>query len=140
MSSLDPRRWFDRMAPQTLQIATWLLYLNGFFDLIAVIDSTGYLGFLRFRYTGGIFLGLALVAASVGGAWLMANDRRIGYRMAIGAAFAPFALRYLAYHDVPASFYDKITGGSTLTLIFEAALCALLLHPQSRQHQKVWYK
>ena len=27
--SIDFRRWFDRMAPQTLQIATMLLYLNG---------------------------------------------------------------------------------------------------------------
>jgi len=36
-SQLDPKRWFDRMFPQTLQIATWLLYLNGFFALLAWI-------------------------------------------------------------------------------------------------------
>ena len=31
-------------------------------------------------------------------------------------------------------------GGSTLSLIFEVALCALILHPQSRSHQKIWYR
>jgi len=73
MTSPDPRQWFDRMHPQTLQIATWLLYLNGFFDVIAILDTTGYLGYLRVRYGFGILLGVALVAASVGGGWLMAN-------------------------------------------------------------------
>jgi hypothetical protein len=55
------------MHPQTLQIATWLLYLNGFFDVIAILDTTGYLGYLRVRYGFGILLGVALVAASAGG-------------------------------------------------------------------------
>ena len=36
---LDPRKWFDRMQPQTMQIATWLLYLNGFFALIGFMDK-----------------------------------------------------------------------------------------------------
>ncbi|MEI6743047.1 MAG: hypothetical protein WCL35_04735 [bacterium] len=140
MTSLDPRRWFDRMHPQTLQIATWLLYLNGFFDAIAVLDTTGYLGYLRVRYGFGIVLGLLLIAASAGGGWLMANDRKWGYYVAIGAAFGPFVLRYFAFRDAPASFFDKLTGGSSLSTIFEVALIALLLHPQSRNHQRIWFK
>jgi len=140
MTSLDPRRWFDRMHPQTLQIATWLLYLNGFFDAIAVLDSTGYLGYLRVRYGFGILLGLLLIVASGGSGWLMANGRKMGYYIAIGAAFGPFVLRYFAFRDAPASFYDKLTGGSSLSTIFEVALIALLLHPQSRDHQRIWFK
>ena len=31
-------------------------------------------------------------------------------------------------------------GGSVLTVIFDAALVALLLHPQSRAHQRLWYR
>ena len=140
MTSLDPRRWFDRMQPQTLQIATWLLYLNGFFDAVAVLDTTGYLGYLRVRYGFGILLGLLLIVASVGSGWLMANGRKMGYYIAIGAAFGPFVLRYFAFRDAPASFFDKLTGGSSLTTIFEVALIALLLHPQSRDHQRIWFK
>lgn len=140
MTSPDPRQWFDRMHPQTLQIATWLLYLNGFFDVIAILDTTGYLGYLRVRYGFGILLGVALVAASAGGGWLMANGLRKGYYVAIAAAFGPFILRYFAFRDAPVSFYDKLTGGNSLSTIFEVALIALLLHPQSRNHQKIWFR
>ena len=42
MLNIDWRKWFDRMQPQTLQIAAMLLYLNGFFALISVIDTTDY--------------------------------------------------------------------------------------------------
>jgi len=128
------------MHPQTLQIATWLLYLNGFFDAVAVLDTTGYLGYLRVRYGFGILLGLLLIVASVGSGWLMANGRKVGYYIAIGAAFGPFVLRYFAFRDAPDSFFNKLSGGSSLSPIFEVALIALLLHPQSRDHQRIWFK
>lgn len=143
---LDPKRWFDRMQPQTLQIATWLLYLNGFFLLIDVIDKSDYLGYYRLQYTWGLPLGLGAVALHAAGGWLMANDRRLGWKLAVAAAFVPFVLRFAAYSDIErltaAQFglYRKLTGGSTINTIFEIALCALLLHPHSRQHQKIWYR
>jgi hypothetical protein len=144
-SSLDPKRWFDRMQPQTLQIATWLLYLNGFFLLVDVIDKSDYLGYYRMQYGWGVVLGVAAVLLHAGGGWLMANDRKLGWKLAVAASFCPFVLRYLAYTDIErltsSSFglYRKLTGGSTLNTIFEIALCALLLHPHSRNHQKIWY-
>ena len=48
--SIDSRKWFDRSQPQTLQIATWLLYINAFFALIDLFDESGYLGYVRARY------------------------------------------------------------------------------------------
>lgn len=143
---LDPKRWFDRMQPQTLQIATWLLYLNGFFLLVDVVDKSDYLGYYRLQYAWGLPLGLAAVALHAGGGWLMANDRRLGWKLAVAAAFVPFALRFAAYSDIERltsanfGFYRKLTGGSTLNAVFEVALCALVLHPHSRQHQKIWYR
>jgi hypothetical protein len=145
-SPLNPRRWFDRMQPQTLQIATWLLYLNGFFLLVDVVDTSDYLGYYRAQYGWGVILGVAVVALHAGGGWLMANDRRLGWKLAVVASFSPFVLRFIAYSDIdrqlPGSIgiYRKLTGGSTLNAIFEVALCALLLHPHSRQHQKIWYR
>ena len=133
------------MQPQTLQIAAMLLYLNGFFALISVIDTTDYLGYLRNRFAFGVVVGLIVVALHALSGLLMANDRKLGYKFAIVAAFSPFVLRFWAYTDLEntsgmsTSVYRKLSGGSTLSLIFEIALCALVLHPQSRSHQKIWY-
>ena len=123
-----------------------LLYLNGFFALISVIDKTDYLGYLRTRYWFGALLALAVVGFHAFGGLLMANDRKLGYKFGVAAAFSPFVLRYWAFSDLSnmlggeISLYRKISGGSTTSLIFEIALCALMLHPQSRSHQRIWYK
>jgi len=145
MLNINWRKWFDRMQPQTLQIAAMLLYLNGFFALISVIDTADYLGYLRNRYAIGLVIGLVVVALHALSGIFMANDLKLGYKFAVISAFSPFVLRFWAYTDLErtsgfnVSFYDKISGGSTLSLIFEIALCALILHPQSRSHQKIWY-
>ena len=138
---LDPRKWFDRMQPQTMQIATWLLYLNGFFALIGFMDKSDWIGFARVdKGALGSLIGLVVVASFIGGGYLMANDRKIGYRLALIAAFSPFALRIWILWSYPGwGAIDKITGNDTIGFIFEAALCALLLHPQSREHQRLWY-
>lgn len=138
---LDIKKWFDRMQPQTLQIATWLLYLNGFFALIGFMDNRDWIGYARAsKGLLGTLVGVVVVLAFLGGGYLMANDRRIGYRLALVAAFSPFALRIWILWSMPGtSFTDRITGGDTIGFIFEAALCALLLHKHSREHQRVWY-
>lgn len=138
---LDARKWFDRMQPQTLQIATWLLYINGFFALIGYLGSEDWIGVARVSkgFLGGA-AGLAVVASFVLGGFLMANDRRLGYRLALIAAFSPFLLRLWVLWDYEwLSTIDKITGNNAISFIFDAALCALLLHPQSREHQRLWY-
>ena len=99
MSNLNFRKWTDRLQPQTLQIATFLLYINGFFAFISVLDKTDYLGYIRYRWGLGILVGLFVVAANIAGGFLMANDRKSGYWLAVVAAFAPFALRYWAISD-----------------------------------------
>jgi hypothetical protein len=138
---LDPRKWFDRMQPQTMQIATWLLYLNGFFALIGFMDKSDWTGIARNdKGLLGSLVGLIVVASFIAGGYLMANDRRIGYRLALVAAFSPFVLRIWILWSYPVlGAIDKITGNDTIGFIFEAALCALLLHPQSREHQRLWY-
>ena len=138
---LDPRKWFDRMQPQTMQIATWLLYLNGFFALIGFMDKSEWTGNARIEKGAlGSLVGLIAVASFIAGGYLMANDRRIGYRLALVAAFSPFILRIWILWSYPGwGAIDKITGNDTIGFIFEAALCALLLHPQSREHQRLWY-
>jgi len=149
MANLDRKKWFDRMQPQTLQIATWLLYLNGFFSLVSLFDKTGYLGYMRYRFGFGYLLGLVIVALHASGGFMMANDRKLGYRLAVAAAAAPFLVRLVAVRDVATNNFANVSlldhliarplGGSTISVIFDAALVVLLLHRQSRDHQRVWY-
>ena len=138
---LDRRTWFDRMQPQTLQIAMWLLYLNGFFAFVAFLDKSDWIGGARVTQGAlGLAVGLLVVASYVGGGFLMANGRRIGYYFALFAAFSPFLLRLWIlspYNEL--GLIDRHTGQDTFGVIFEIALCALLLHPHSREHQRVWY-
>ena len=146
MSNLNFRKWTDRLQPQTLQIGTFLLYINGFFAAASVLDKKDYLGYVRERWSIGGLVGIGVVAAYVLGGFLMANDRKIGYALSIVAAFSPFAIRFWAISDlerltgVNIGIWDKLTGGDTIGFIFEVALCALLLHPQSREHQKLWFR
>lgn len=139
---LDARKWFDRMQPQTLQIATWLLYINGFFALLGYLGTEDWIGYARITKGAlGSIAGLGVIACFVLGGFLMANDRRLGYRLALVGAFSPFILRIWVLWDIPGiSTWDKITGNNAISFLFDAALCALLLHPQSREHQRLWYR
>jgi hypothetical protein len=108
-------RWFDPHQPQTLQIATMLSYLNGVFGLLF----------------GGLatIVGLVVLVGSIGGAFGMANSKKWGYVLAIVAAIIP-----LVY-----TLANGLGGGDVINLMFEIALVALLLHPMSRNYQKIWY-
>jgi len=143
---LDLRKWFERSLPQTLQIALWLLYINGAFALIEYLDGTDDLGYLRGRSAVGALAGLIACVLFIGSGFLIANEKRLGYNAAIAAAFSPFVMRLWAYSDfesqmgVSVSLWDKVTGNTMIGFAFDVALCALILHPMSRNHQRVWFR
>ena len=149
--NVDYRKWFDRMQPQTLQIATWLLYLDGVFMLLAVIDRSGVEGYLIRRYDLGIIIVLGVVSLYALGGMLMANDLRLGWKLAVAASFSPFLLNVVGTRSAlstfgfgsPVSPYDYLTGrifgGGSINLLFNTALVVLLLHRQSREHQRIWF-
>ena len=114
---METRRWTNPSQPQTLQIAVFLLYINSFFALIG----------------GGLFsrFGLLVVVGGVGAGFGIANERKWGYGLGLLMAFLPFILA-LAYHV-------SILGVGLINLAFEIALVALLLHPQSRDYQRIWF-
>lgn len=139
---LEPRKWFDRMHPQTLSIATFLLYIDGVFALLRFLDRNDIEGYLRMD--GGIFalVTFALIACYPLGGFLMANGKLLGWYVAIVASFSPFLMRAIFKVDL-ADFYpwrDVVTGGSLVNLMFEVALCALLLHPMSRTYVQRWLR
>ncbi|HVM53127.1 MAG TPA: hypothetical protein VM262_08015 [Acidimicrobiales bacterium] len=116
---METRRWTNPTQPQTLQYAVFLLYINAVFTAIL----------------GGLAspLGIALVVGAAAGGFGIANEKRWGYKLGIAMAFLPFLLR-MAILGV-----DSVLGGSIINLMFEVALVALLLHPHSREYQKIWF-
>lgn len=116
---METRRWTNPTQPQTLQIAVFLLYINAVF--------TALLGGL------GSIIGIALVAGGAAAGFGIANEKRWGYNLGLAMAFLPFILR-IAFNGV-----ENIFGGSMINLMFEIALVALLLHPHSRDYQKIWF-
>ena len=110
------QRFFDPSQPQTLQIAVMLLYLDAAFAFLALSS-----------------IALMFAAAYGGAAYGMANGKKWGYGLGIGVA----VLRLLFL--VAGSSLDAVVRLHTIELMFAVALLALLLHPQSREYQKIWF-
>ncbi len=119
---MQQRRWTNPSQPQTLQIAVFLLYINSALLLLYV-----FLGYALTLLTMGIILGQ--ITAGYG----IANERKWGYGLGIAMALVPFV--------VPLLFgRNPFTGVDIIGLMFDIALVALLLHPQSRDYQRIWFK
>ncbi|MFN2503122.1 MAG: hypothetical protein ABR540_02625 [Acidimicrobiales bacterium] len=118
---MERRRWLNPAQPQTLQIAVFLLYINAAF---ATFDM--------FRLSFFPLIGIALVVGGILGGFGIANERKWGYGLGVAMAFLPFAYRF--WRDG-----NPLTS-NILSLMFEIALVALLLHPQSRDYQRIWFK
>ena len=128
---MSERRWFNPNVPQTLYIAQFLLYLDAFWMLLGALTGSG-LG----------LLGILALAAYVYGAYGIANEKKLGYQIAVVASFIPLALRFLqlitGVNGADVSYV--LFSTSILNVLFEYALIALLLHPMSREHQKIWFR
>ena len=119
LGPMESRRWVNPGQPQTLQIAVFLLYFNAAFTALF----------------GGLFsvFGLLLIAGGAGAGFGIANERKWAYVLGIVMSVLPFALRYYVYEN-------PFAGVGLLSLMFEIALVALLVHPQSRDYQRIWFK
>jgi hypothetical protein len=114
-------RWFNQSLPQTLQIATMLLYFNAVLLLLS-----------------GAFVGpsLLLIAGFVAGGFGIANEKKWGYIVAIAAA-AVQVLIVLVFAGLGQIFSNI---GLLLDFMFDVALFLLLVHPMSREYQRIWFK
>jgi hypothetical protein len=112
-------RWIDKSQPQTLQGAVLFSYLNA---ALAV---------LTFLVLGaGISLVLVLLAFAAYG---IANDKRWGYWSAVVLSCLYLLAQVIFF------VAGGIIGG-LLNLLFAGLLVALLLHPQSREYQRIWFR
>ena len=117
---MSNRRWINNTQPQTLQMAVILLYLNAAFMVV--------FGFVRQDFP----LGLLLVAGQAAGAYGTANERKWGYTLAVVMAILPLVFIVVVG--------GVVFGGTLLGIMLQVALVALLLHTQSREYQRIWFK
>lgn len=125
---METRRWVNPSQPQTLYMATVLSYINAGFALVLGGDTL-------FRW--GPAWGILLLGAQVVGAYGIANEWRWAYLLAVVVAtlaLVPFA--ELAISEGIGALVAPLT---LLSMLFPVALFALLVHPQSREYQKVWF-
>ena len=116
---MEEFRWVNPHQPQTLYMGVILSYIQGVFAIL----NYPILGPWAFV----ILVGL------VAGGFGIANEKKWGYNLGLAMAFLPFAFR-IAFGGVAAIF-----GVGIVTLMFEVALVALLLHPHSRAYHRIWF-
>jgi hypothetical protein len=114
---VNDRKFVNQFQPQTLFMATVLLYINAVFDFLS--------------FSPLLMLAGVLLAA---GGYGIANELRWGYSLAAAVA----VLRVVVLFAVFGS--DVLGFPLILTLLFDGALVALLLHPESREYQRIWFK
>ncbi len=117
----EPRRWTNQSQPQTMQIAVFLLYADAAFSLFYML-----VGFVTPAYA------LPVAAGGVAAGFGIANEKKWGYGLGVAMAVVPLLLRF-AFGGVGA------VGRDLVSLLFEIVLVALLLHPQSREYQRIWF-
>ena len=108
---METQRWINQSHPQTLVMGVYLLYFDAAFGLLAAVTS------------GSAVRGVLAIAAAAAGHGI-ANEKNWAYWLGIGVS----ALGVL------------FNLGNILGLMFAIAQLALLLHPMSRNYQKVWFK
>lgn len=137
---METRRWINQSQPQTLVIATFLLYFSAVFTLVFFGDR----GFYYVAVCGdsacalGDTTGLARIvipALAVAAGWGIANEHGWSWPLGLVAGGIPLAVRLIA------AFRLQVNplGFDVLGLLFDVALVALLLHPQSREYQRIWF-
>ena len=112
-------KWVNQFQPQTLYMATILCYVDAVFGLIF----------------GGLFLlNLLIVGCLAAGAFGIANEKKWGYAVAVGGAVLQVVLLFAVFGT------EVFTSTVIISFLFDAALVALLLHPMSREYQRIWFK
>ncbi len=115
-----------------MQIAVILLYIQGIFGLISGLG-----GGLVFVLS--LIFSLGMIASAVG----IANGKRAGWVAGIVLSILSLALTlWIIAVIVLGPLSLGFTGFifSLINIAFQVALVVALLHPQSREYQKIWFE
>ena len=119
---METTRWTNPTQPQTLQSAVILLYISAAFSVL---------------FSGLAGVAVLLAAGQVAGGFGIANERRWGYQLAVAVAVLPFLFLFAfnSLSDIADNLFRIL-----LTFAFDIVLLVLLLHPQSRDYQRIWFR
>ena len=140
---MESTRWTNKGQPQTLQIAVFLLYFGAIFSLLFGDNRVWYqaailqaIDSVSTAQNLGRLVWLLAIAAAAAGGFGIANEKKWGYQLGLAAAIAPLAARVIVLLFLQISPFDS----DVISLMFDIALVALLVHPQSRDYQRIWFK
>ena len=119
---MNERKFLNQAQPQTLVLATLLLYINAAFGLLFGIVATS------------LILGLATIVGLAIGGYGIANEWKWAYAVAVVAAILQLIMLVAVFGS------DVINFPVIITLLFDGALVGLLLHPESRSSKRIWLK
>jgi hypothetical protein len=117
---METRRWINHSLPQTLGNAVLLLYVSAAFDALGGLIASP--------------IGILIIAGKVAAGYGIANEKKWGYQLGLVVAFLPFVLRFIFFGGLGGVF-----GTGIISLLFDVLLVVLLLHEQSRDHQRIWF-
>ncbi len=144
------RRFFNPSQPQTLQGAVFLLYANVVLALLYRTGGEGLFALATYSVTRGNLslhtstllgnlISIAVVVGSAAAGYLIANEKKLGWRIGLVVAAAPLlALVILLVLGYPQRL--GIGDAISIKLLFDIALVVLLVHDQSRSYEKIWFK
>ena len=113
-------KWVNQFQPQTLYMATILCYVDAVFGLL---------------FGGRSPWSACSSSAALGaGGFGIANEKRWGYAVAVGGAVLQVVCCWRS--SAPRCSPRTVI----ISFLFDGALVALLLHPMSREYQRIWFK
>ena len=115
----DQWKWVNQFQPQTLYLATILCYIDAVFGLFDAVNHPE------------LFIVIGCLAL---GGFGVANEKRWGYGLAVVGAVLQVIVLFAVFGSAIFSSLLIISFG------FDIALVALLLHPMSREYQRIWFK
>jgi hypothetical protein len=119
---VNERKFLNQAQPQTLVLGTLLLYINAVFGLLFGTVATS------------LLLGLVTIIGLAIGGYGIANEWKWAYAVAVVASILQLIMLF-------AVFGSEVFGFPVvITLLFDGALVGLLLHPESRSYQRIWFK
>jgi len=124
---MESRRWVNQSQPQPLYMATILLYIDAVLGLF----------FGSFYFVFGTVIGLACLIGLAAGAFGIANDQRWGYYLAVALTGVLVAMiLWVVVRDPGLIFSLQFL----IAIVFPVAMFLLLIHPQSREYQRIWFE
>ncbi len=126
----------NQSQPQTLQISVFLLYFGAVW---VVLGSSPELGAAIGGANAQTIDNFARLFVAVGGVYAgyaISNEQKLGWFVGIAVAVLPLVAKVLIMIKYHVGLFDF----DLVNLLFEIALVALILHTQSRNYVRIWFK